>query len=372
MKVLFLPYNVASMPAITANAINAIDGYEAKYLNTVAHHYVAKNPCEIKLYPYFKNQTFKVNPLLFFLSNLEKITVFPIRYLFSIYYWIKWADIVHWTWGAKLPLQLDLRIAKWLKKKRFIEWVGSDIRVPEVTMQESKWYKDVFCNGYEYAKIENKAKSYKIQTIFHSLGYKPILVPEMQLFLKPGLFSEVYTTQYRIFEEKKYDTSYYPKLQNDKIVIVHSPSAIKAKGSDVIIPIIEKLKKKYPIEFILLHGVSREVVLNTMKSCDIFIDQIILGSYAAAAIEAMSFGKPVVAYIMPSVHKQGIPIDCPIINANPDSIESKLTEVIENPELRYNIGVKSRKYVENFHNADRLSMQLIDIYNGKCEPKSII
>ena len=101
-----------------------------------------------------------------------------------------------------------------------------------------------------------------------------------------------------------------------------------------------------------------------MKGCDIFIDQIILGSYASAAIEAMAYGKPVVAYIMPAVFTKGTPISCPIVNANPATLKDEMTRLIEDPVLRNKLGIAGRKYVEQMHDADKLATDLIKIYQS--------
>ncbi len=209
--------------------------------------------------------------------------------------------------------------------------------------------------------MESKASSYRNQLRFYRHGFVPILVPEMQLFLIPGLFSTVYTTQYRIPTTEF--TPHYPIIGKNKIVIVHSPSAKLAKGSNYILEVVESLKLTYDIEFILMHNVKRSEMLKVMATADIFIDQIVLGSYASAAIEAMSFGKPVIAYIMPGVYKQGVPEDCPVINANPETLKLKLIELIESPILRNQIGVNSRKFVEKVHDANKVSEELLEIYS---------
>lgn len=361
MKILYAPGNIASMPAITAEAMNKIPGVTAKYISTQKHKYLQENDAMVNLAFAFPNKPFKENPLQNILYNISyNLFIKPYKFII-LCRWIVWADVIHWTWDSTTPLNLDLKLAKILKKRRFIEWVGSEMRIPEITMLESKWYKEVFNNGYEYSAMESKERSYRLQEKFYKYGFIPVLVPEMKLFLKPGLFKKVFSTQYRIFQKDKYpEIVSYPG--NDNIVIVHTPSAKIAKGSNYIIPIIEKLKRKYNIDFILLHNVSREKALETMKRCDIFIDQIILGSYAGAAIEAMSLGKPTLAYIMPSVYKQGTPYDCPVVNVNPDTLEEKLTQLIEDPALRHQVGAKSRKFVEEVHNADSIALQLLEIY----------
>jgi glycosyltransferase involved in cell wall biosynthesis len=363
MNILFAPTNIGSMPAITAEAMNRIPGITAKYITTNRHKYLQDNAAMIDLAFKVPYKSFKEDPF----KNIMYIVCYNLWYrpykLVQLCRWIMWADVIHWSWNSVLSFNFDLRLAKFFKKKRFIEWVGSEMRIPEVTMLESKWYKEVFNNGYEYSKMENREKSYRLQEKFAKYGFVPILVPEMHLFLKPGLFKKVFATQYRIFQKDKFPEVFFPKPGNDKLVIAHSPSAKFAKGSGYIIDAVEKLKRSYNIEFVLLNNVPHDVVLETMKRCDIFIDQIILGSYAAAAIEAMSLGKPTVAYIMPGVYRNGTPVDCPVVNANPDNLAEKLTELIDDPELRYNIGVKSRRYVEAVHNADTLARQLLEIYN---------
>lgn len=348
MKILYAPNNIASMPAITAQAMVEL-GHEARCITLSNNIFHTGNSNVIRL----KNSSIK-NPFLY--------AYYKTIYLITLYRLLKWCDVVHFTWYAVLPFAIDLWLIRLMKKPRFVEWVGSDIRVPEVTMKESPWYKNAFNNGYEYSKMESKERSYKNQRNFRATGFVPILVPEMQLYLKPGLFDKVYTTQYRI--PTREFTPQYPEIQNQKIVIVHSPSAVITKGSNYIIPVVESLKKKYNIEFLLLHDVPRQKVLEAMVTADIFIDQIIIGSFASAAIEAMSFGKPVLAYIAPSVYKMGVAEDCPVVNVNPDNLEEKLTELIENPQMRHEIGRLSRRYVERVNDALVVSKNLLEIYQN--------
>ena len=365
MKVLFAPTNIASMPAITADAMNKIPGVTAKYISTYRHKYLQESSAKIDLTFKLIYKTFRENPAKNILYILCANLFYKPYKLIKLCRWIMWADVVHWSWDSTIKYNLDLKIVKLLKKKRFIEWVGSEMRVPEITMLESKWYREVFNNGYEYSAMESKRNSFHLQEKFAKYGFVPILVPEMQMFLKPGLFPTVYTTQYRIFQKDKFPKAFFPKPDNDKIVIVHSPSAKVAKGSHYIIAIIEKLKVKYNIEFRLLHDIPQSSAIEIIKDCDIFIDQIILGSYAGAAIEAMSLGKPTLAYIMPGVFEKGTPKNCPIVNTNPDTLEDKLLLLIKDPMLRHKIGVESRQYVEQIHNADTLALQLLKIYENE-------
>jgi len=349
MKILYAPYNIASMPSITAQAMNKIDDVTAISISINENKYSTNLSSTIEL------KIDKKNIFTFFLSKL------------NIYYtllrYILWADVIHWTWrSGVLHYNLDLFLIKLLKKKAYIEWVGSDIRVPEVLMKINEEYKLAFYNGYEYKNGECIENSYLTQSLFKKMNFIPILVPEMKLYLKPSLFDIVYNVQYRISTSKIRPV--YPKLSNSNIKIIHSPSARYAKGSNYIESVINKLKLKYKFEYIELHNLPHSEVLRIMKSADIFIDQIILGSYAMAAMEAMCYGKPVLAYIMPSLYKKGIPEDCPIVNVTKDTLEMHLEKLISNPFLRNSIGVKSRQFVESNHDSEIISNYLYQIYKN--------
>lgn len=354
------------MPAATAKAMNKIPGVKARFITHIKHVYQEGN--EYGIYLNYPERLLRIKPVLLrkLVSLIFHKVIFECYRAIVMTKWLLWADVVHWTGDSAYKSNYDLWLLRCFRKKRFIEWVGSEMRVPEVTMKESPWYEEAFHNGYEYP-TESKEASYALQEKFFRYGFTPVLVPEMQLFLKPGLFSKVYTTQYRVFERDRYPQAFFPEERKDKIVIVHAPSAKFAKGSNYIIPIVEELKQDYPIEFIMLHGVPRQEVIRTMQGCDIFIDQIVLGSYASAAIEAMSFGKPTVAYIMDSVYKQGIPYTCPIVNAHPDNLKEKLIGLLDDARLRSRIGRESRSYVEQFHDADKIALQLLDFYKESKE-----
>jgi glycosyltransferase involved in cell wall biosynthesis len=115
---------------------------------------------------------------------------------------------------------------------------------------------------------------------------------------------------------------------------------------------------------------SRSEVLELLQQADIFVDQIIGGSYGMATMEAMSFGKPVMCYIMPEVFEAGLSTDCPIINTNPDNLKEKLIELIDNAPMRHEIGKKSRAFVEEFHDADKGAKQLSQIYKNALKEAS--
>ncbi len=354
MNILILPQNMASMPSLTAEALNKIDGINAKCITVSLSKYQSLGPATI----YLQISDSKRAPFKWLWS---KIT-FKKSKLFGL---LEWADVLHYHWDSAFTDSRDLRWAAKLGKPIFIEWVGSEIRIPEICKRVNPYYCKAFGNGYEYKSFESEKTSIRNQKKFQKVNAIPLIIPEMNLYVQKKMFPVSYPSQLRI-NLKEFKTA-FPDETNNRPLIIHSPSAKIAKGSNFIIPVMEELKKEYDFEFLILHDMIREEVLSIMQKADIFIDQIILGSYGMAAMEAMAFGKPVMCYIMPQVFEGGLSEECPIVNTNPDNLKEQLIKLITNPQLRHDIGIKSRAFVEKFHDVEKISGQLLAIYKLELE-----
>ena len=348
MKILFLPQNIASMPSLTTESFNKKKNVMAKALVVTDHKYNEVNIDTI----FLAESVSKRNPLKWIWHKLT--------FKRTVKKWIRWADVVHYNWLPIFSDARDLKFAYDEGKKIFVEWVGSDIRNPDLLIEINPHFTHAFKNGYEYASVESKEHSLKVQSMFAKYGAVPLLCAEMQLFLIKDLFPKFFFIYQRI--DCKSFIPKYPSTENVKPLIIHSPSKIVTKGSNIILPLIEKLKKEYDFEFKILHDVSRAEVLEAMQRADI---QIILGGYGMAAMEAMSFGKPVISCIMKEVFEIGLSMECPIVNCNPDNVEAELIRLITSPVLRNEIGKKSRAFVEKFHDVDIITDQLSTIYRNE-------
>jgi hypothetical protein len=75
----------------------------------------------------------------------------------------------------------------------------------------------------------------------------------------------------------------------------------------------------------------------------------------------MALGTPVVVYVQPSMLAHHPP-EIPIVNATVDNIAEVLESLIQDGQRRYELGVRSREYVQKYHDADVLARELLDIY----------
>lgn len=157
-------------------------------------------------------------------------------------------------------------------------------------------------------------------------------------------------------------TPQYPSVhQKQPVKILHAPNHTAIKGTDAIMRAIDTLKNEgYEIELIFRQGVPNHEFLEIIKEADIVIDQLIIGCYAMFAMEAMSFGKPVICYLRDDLVETFVNAGCvekddiPLISAQPHTIADVLRGLLDAPETLISIGQKSRAYVEKYHSLDAM------------------
>ena len=115
-----------------------------------------------------------------------------------------------------------------------------------------------------------------------------------------------------------------PVLEREVPVVLHAPSAWALKGSAYVDPVLTDLDARGLIEYQRVQGVPHSELAEMVKSADIVVDQLLLGSYGVFACEAMAAGRVTVGHIADPV-RDLLPTGLPIAEATPDD----LAEVIE-------------------------------------------
>jgi glycosyltransferase involved in cell wall biosynthesis len=158
-----------------------------------------------------------------------------------------------------------------------------------------------------------------------------------------------------------------PARSGDKVVVLHAPNHRELKGTRFLIKACEELiAEGVPLELKLVEKVSNEEIRVLMDSCDIIADQFIIGWYAMFAIEGMSRGKPVMAYLRQDLLDLytlfSYAGECPIVNTYPTKIKETLRMLVENPQLREELGKRGRPYVQEHHSLEALGVTFDAIF----------
>lgn len=154
----------------------------------------------------------------------------------------------------------------------------------------------------------------------------------------------------------------YPNVGTVEPIIIHAPTDRDFKGSVYIEHALTMLSEhKFKFTYQPVEKMSHEAAMQAYRSADIIIDQVLCGSYGMLSVEAMAMGKVVVAFIRDDVLAK-LPSDLPIVNARPETLYATLEHLIRHPELRRELGIAGRQYVEKYHDVIPVARKLIAIY----------
>jgi hypothetical protein len=347
MKVLHLATNIASQMKVTVDALRAL-GIETRGLTGPSP---SQNSESLEIVPWGGNDA----------SFMER-KLCGVRRTVMILKAIAWADVIHWHFGPGLPLYADLQLASLLGRKKFVEFWGSDIRDPEIECADNPWYAKAWESGEYECREESHVRSQSLQGRFSRHRARLLInSPGMAQYVRPAFFPDFDWTAQRICVDGIEPC--IPSVAASRPLVVHAPTAPGAKGTRYILAAVEKLKGECEFDFQLIHGMPHHEAKEWIRKSDIFIDQLICGDYGLASVEAMAMGKPVICYIKPSL-RPGFPPHFPVINANPDTVENVLRDLLKDGPRRRETGERSRAWAEERHEARRVVAQIAEYYRA--------
>jgi hypothetical protein len=157
-------------------------------------------------------------------------------------------------------------------------------------------------------------------------------------------------------------------------LVVHAPSDRLTKGTSEVIEAVERLRGEgLPFEFRLVEGMTQAEARRIYEQADIFVDQLHVGWYGAAAVELMALAKPVLCFLRAEDFRflpPDLVAEIPIVNVTPSTLADRLRKLIQgdSSELAAIAGA-SRSYVEHWHNPAIIALRLRDAYEAAAEKK---
>ena len=161
------------------------------------------------------------------------------------------------------------------------------------------------------------------------------------------------------------NTQYRNEISDGVIRIFHGLNRDHFKGSDIITQALSIIKNKYDskVEIVIDGRMPLNKYLEIIKNSNIIIDQCKSYSYGMNALYCMSLGKLVMSGNELECQKEYERFDIPIVNILPsvNDIVEKLDYFICHPQEILDYGLRSRKFVEEFHNPERIAQIYLDL-----------
>ncbi|HKH79676.1 MAG TPA: hypothetical protein VJ996_06610, partial [Solirubrobacteraceae bacterium] len=153
-----------------------------------------------------------------------------------------------------------------------------------------------------------------------------------------------------------------PRPDAVRPVVVHAPSDFAGKGTAHVRRAVQALSARgVALEYVELRGSSHSEVMRRCETADIVVDQLCSGAHGVFAAEAMSLAKPVICNML-AEYAATLPPDCPIINADPDTITEVLGSWLTRPHERHALGIASRAYAERHFDIRVVARRLLEAY----------
>lgn len=135
-------------------------------------------------------------------------------------------------------------------------------------------------------------------------------------------------------------------------IVAHMPSMGSVKGTHLIEPAMRRLHDEGIIDYRAITGIAASDMPALVAEADIVLDQFRVGSYGVAACEAMAAGRAVVGHIPEPIRalvleRTGLAL--PVIEADPDSLESVIRSLVDAPERARTAVVDGTRFVTSVH-----------------------
>jgi len=257
------------------------------------------------------------------------------------------------------PTGFDLVLLKAMGKRVFFHFRGSEVRLNSVFKVSSPYN---YVDDQEGSKNQGMPYNFteKNQIAFRNfiLGVcDGVFVndPEIQCYV-PNTVIVPRAVDSEIFDKGE--------NENERTVplIVHAPSRPGVKGTESIVASIEQLRKEgFNFDFKLIKNMPHKETMEVYQEATIVIDQLRIGWYGVAAVEAMAMGKAVISYVRNDL-RHYLPSPSPLAFANPDNLPEVLRYLLKNPEAVRRYGELARNFAKAQHKAEDIATLLIDIY----------
>jgi len=288
-------------------------------------------------------------------SNLIKL----LKLIVAFYTFRSKFDVFHFNFGSSLihsfKYNLNLIDLPYYPKKSklFATYNGCDARQKFPSMKRTAispcHNQDCYFGQCNSGKRDLKRRR-DINKMAQYVNHIWALNPDLLYFLPSGKSS--FLPYSLSLKEIRYSKPKFSK----KLTIVHAPTNRSAKGSEIILSALTKLKAKYKnqIEVKIIENVPHRQALQLYQTADLVIDQILIGWYGGFAVEMMAMGKPVIARIAKEdLHfippRMANDVQEAIINANPENIYNVLERCVEDKNFLMEKVKIAQEYVYTWH-----------------------
>lgn len=262
---------------------------------------------------------------------------------------------------AVLPTYLYYPILKLLGKRIITAFWGSDVRYWYAFTEEMRQLgvDNEMSPFFEYARTRSGGSYWdKTRTIKTAEKYSDFIISQpdcaqlqTQPYMRCNLPIDLSQFEFKIHGR-------------EKPLILHAPSVPEAKGTDIVMKVIDELKAEgLQFDFRLIQNMPNPELRALLAESDIVVDELYAATVGGLSAEAMASGNAVLVRYMEDYCK--VPKGCPAINTNKFNLKENLQEMILNVEKRKQVASLGRPYVESANDHIKICKVLLGWLENK-------
>ncbi|HYG50126.1 MAG TPA: glycosyltransferase [Flavobacteriales bacterium] len=293
----------------------------------------------------FKNQFLtKVKEKIDFLRQAKKLD----SYLESS---VSTTDLFIFCWSSFKTDFSDYAFLKKRNKKIVTLFAGSEARYAAAFASQYNMNIDAWDHLLKNDDLNEKMYQVRMAELYSDLI---LSVPD-----QAGLMIKGYDHFYLPIELKKYP---FRIEQAAKPRIIHAPTRTGAKGTDIFLQVIERLKNEgIAFDFSFIQNLSHAELINRMAEADILLDELYFHGPGMMALEAMALGCTVVTRTLKT--NKNI-FDPPVCDVDFNTVYEKTRDLILNRDKRLRIARAARNYIERHNDAKLVCQRILDRLNS--------
>lgn len=151
---------------------------------------------------------------------------------------------------------------------------------------------------------------------------------------------------------------------SERIRIAHAPTRRAVKSTRTIVDAVERLQRRYPIDFDLIERVGHRECLERKARADIFIDQLMLG-FGMNAIECWAMGIPVVSGLIDRQARErafGMWGGLPWEDATAETLEAVIERLVVDAGYRAEAGQRGTAHGLAWHSEAAVVDRMLAVY----------
>jgi Glycosyl transferases group 1 len=250
----------------------------------------------------------------------------------------------------------ELSLLKLLGKRIVYVFMGDDVRHPFSYQQEAApFYSEEeaafilppdLCERLERIPIASLLRNLRIAELYSDLI---LSVP-----CNSGLAVRPYDHLFVPLDLSKYHSQIPGR---DIPVVLHAPSNTGAKGTDFLLPVLDRLKFEGVLfELRHIHKAPHEQVVAELMNADVLVDQLFLPLHGKLTVEAMASGCAVATSNREDY--EPFPPNRPLWHVYPGNLYHQLKRLLTDKDLRLRLAHKGRLYVDTYHDHVKVAQRI--------------